>query len=173
MPLDRVRSLITPTGSVTSAVIETISDFGVVGYNIDDVERINLDCNVGVIRTTGNATDPRHLITKGEVEAKIGESSYFVVSVNDHQLWGGSSNLILSHITNMKLPLEPALLVSITLYPVSTGWNANPLTVENNGKKINGVDENLVIDIDDIVIRLIFIDDDTGWLVYREGYRGV
>jgi len=62
------------------------------------------------------------------------------------------------------LPASPAANMQVTVADTATSWGTNNLTIGRNGSTIAGLAEDLVCDIDDISVNLIYTG--TTWEVY-------
>jgi hypothetical protein len=73
----------------------------------------------------------------------------------------------------LTLPASPTLGDVVCVVDYAGTFNTNNLTVGRNGLKINGASEDLVLDVDDTVVVLRYLDATEGWKVEYMGPSAV
>lgn len=105
----------------------------------------------------------RYITTTGTAGTTIREvSSNFNASVNDRILADSSSSAF-----TITLPANNSLLLNDTIQIIDIGGAAltNNITVARNSSKIQGLNEDLVIDVNGSVLTLIYTGSNYGWVV--------
>lgn len=64
------------------------------------------------------------------------------------------------------LPASPAANMQVTVADTATSWGTNNLTIGRNGSTIAGLSEDLVCDLDDVSVNLIYTG--TTWEIYAQ-----
>lgn len=106
--------------------------------------------------------------------------NFYVSDSNNSILYKNTSSQIHSNCTyivdtrlgelSLILPANPETGDIIVLLDPSNYWNVNNVTVINNTKKIAGKYENLIINIYNISLTLIYVGDNSfyGWMIHIE-----
>lgn len=55
----------------------------------------------------------------------------------------------------------------ITVLPNDAGYVTNNVTLDRNGSKIAGKNEDYIVDVDNFVFRLVYIDATEGWIIHE------
>lgn len=118
--------------------------------------------NVIINATPTNATDAT---TVGYVRSKaIGTWSTKTANytaVQDDFIWANTS----AGAFTVTLPATPADNDKITIGDVAGSWATNKLTLGRNGKTIMGLAEDLVLDIKNITVEVIYSGSTYGWRI--------
>ena len=105
----------------------------------------------------------RYITTTGTAGATIREvSSAFNASVNDRILADTSGAGF-----TITLPANSSLLLNDTIQFIDVGASmaTNNLTIARNGSKINGLNEDLVINVTGSVVTLTYTGSNYGWVI--------
>lgn len=105
----------------------------------------------------------RYITTTGTAGTKVVEiSGNYNASVNDRVLVDSTGGAL-----GITLPSNGSLILNDTIQIIDVGGGAdsNNITVSRNGSKIQGLNEDLVIDIKGSVITLIYTGSNYGWVV--------
>lgn len=105
----------------------------------------------------------RYITTTGTAAVVTREfTSSSAVSVNDRCLADTSGGAF-----TLTLPLAATLLVndSIQFIDVTGSFGVNNLTVARNGAKIQNLDEDLLLDINNSAVTLIYTGSTYGWVI--------
>lgn len=70
------------------------------------------------------------------------------------------------------LPSTPTVGDTIEFIDSKSSWYTYNVTLNRNGKKINGLVEDFILDVDDIACAITFVSEETGWLVQVMGGGG-
>ena len=105
----------------------------------------------------------RYITTTGTAGVTIREvSSAFNASVNDRILADTSGAAF-----TITLPANSSLLLNDTIQIIDVGaaMATNNLTIARNSSKINGLNEDLVINVTGAVITLTYTGSNYGWVI--------
>jgi Ran-binding protein 9/10 len=105
----------------------------------------------------------RYITTTGTAGTTIREvSSAFNASVNDRILANSSGGAF-----TITLPANGSLLLNDTIQIMDVGGSAgsNNITISRNGSKIQGLSENLVMDVNGSILTLTYTGSNYGWIV--------
>ena len=105
----------------------------------------------------------RYITTTGTAGVTIREvSTTFNASVNDRILADTSSAAF-----TITLPANSSLLLNDTIQFIDVGSSmaTNNLTIARNGSKINGANEDLIINVTGAVITLTYTGSNYGWVI--------
>ena len=64
------------------------------------------------------------------------------------------------------LPSNPNLGAKVTFYDVAKTFDSNALTVNRNGKLIQGDSANLTVNTESAAFSLVFSGDSYGWRIF-------
>jgi hypothetical protein len=123
---------------------------------------------------------PAVLDTLNELAAAIGDDANFITTVNnnidtkkteinqlvssDITLEAGYRYFIDTSTTRtLSLPATPALGQEIVLVDANNLAATNNVTVNNNGEKIDGIAEGILIDVSAFVVNFIYTGSSYGW----------
>jgi len=65
----------------------------------------------------------------------------------------------------LTLPVAPVIGNRVCVIDYSDTWDSNNLTINGNGQRIKGLNENLICDIKGCSVTLIYSDSTRGWIV--------
>lgn len=105
----------------------------------------------------------RYITTTGTAGAIIREvSANFNASVNDRILADSSGGAF-----TITLPANSSLLLNDTIQIIDVGssMSTNKVTLARNSSKIQGLNEDLVIDVNGSVLTLTYTGSNYGWVV--------
>jgi len=105
----------------------------------------------------------RYITTTGTAGVTIREvSTTFNASVNDRILADTSGAGF-----TITLPANSSLLLNDTIQFIDVGASmaTNNLTIARNGSKINGLNEDLVINVTGSVVTLTYTGSNYGWVI--------
>lgn len=105
----------------------------------------------GVLSTTGISTVWQQPL---EAELLIGGYQYLIPVVD-----GGATP-----VTTLTLPATPVVDDKITLKDLDGVWNTSPVTIDSNGQSIEGVIQDLVLNVTNSYLELVFTDSQ-GWKI--------
>ena len=89
-------------------------------------------------------------------------STTFSATVNDRILANSSGGTF-----TITLPLNSTLLVNdvVQIVDVTGSFNTNNVTLGRNGSKIQNLTEDLVLDINNIAVTMIYTGSTYGWII--------
>ena len=105
----------------------------------------------------------RYISTTGTASSVIRNvSSTFSATVNDRILANSSGGTF-----TITLPLNSTLLVNdvVQIVDVTGSFNTNNVTLGRNGSKIQNLTEDLVLDINNIAVTMIYTGSTYGWII--------
>jgi len=105
----------------------------------------------------------RYISTTGTASSVIRNvSSTFSATVNDRILANSSGGTF-----TITLPLNSTLLVNdvVQIVDVTGSFNTNNVTLGRNGSKIQNLSEDLVLDINNIAVTMIYTGSTYGWII--------
>lgn len=105
----------------------------------------------------------RYISTTGTASSVIRNvSSTFSATVNDRILANSSGGTF-----TVTLPLNSTLLVNdvVQIVDVTGSFNTNNVTLGRNGSKIQNLSEDLVLDINNIAVTMIYTGSTYGWII--------
>ena len=105
----------------------------------------------------------RYISTTGTASSVIRNvSSTFSATVNDRILANSSGGTF-----TITLPLNSTLLVNdvVQIVDVTGSFNTNNVTLGRNGSKIQNLSEDLVLDINNIAVTMIYTGSTYGWVI--------
>ena len=105
----------------------------------------------------------RYISTTGTASSVIRNvSSTFSATVNDRILANSSGGTF-----TVTLPLNSTLLVNdvVQIVDVTGSFNTNNITLGRNGSKIQNLSEDLVLDINNIAVTMIYTGSTYGWII--------
>ena len=105
----------------------------------------------------------RYISTTGTASSVIRNvSSTFSATVNDRILANSSGGTF-----TVTLPLNSTLLVNdvVQIVDVTGSFNTNNVTLGRNGSKIQNLSEDLVLDINNIAVTMIYTGSTYGWVI--------
>lgn len=105
----------------------------------------------------------RYITTTGTAGTTIREvSSAFNASVNDRILADSSGAAF-----TVTLPANSSLLLNDTIQIIDVGgaMGTNPVTIARNSSKIQGLTEDLVVNVTGAVLTLTYTGSNYGWVV--------
>ena len=105
----------------------------------------------------------RYISTTGTASSVIRNvSSTFSATVNDRILANSSGGTF-----TVTLPLNSTLLVNdvVQIVDVTGSFNTNNVTLGRNGSKIQNLSEDLVLDINNIAVTMIYTRSTYGWII--------
>ena len=105
----------------------------------------------------------RYISTTGTASSVIRNvSSTFSATVNDRILANSSGGTF-----TVTLPLNSTLLVNdvVQIVDVTGSFNTNNVTLGRNGSKIQNLTEDLVLDINNIAVTMIYTGSTYGWII--------
>lgn len=73
---------------------------------------------------------------------------------------------------SLLLPSAPAEGDFVFIYDKGSCFGTNNLTLDNNGNNINGLDTDLVFDVDNFAAELRYINATVGWKVFPKTESG-
>ena len=103
----------------------------------------------------------RYISTTGTASSVIRNvSTTFSATVNDRILANSSGGTF-----TITLPLNSTLLVNdvVQIVDVTGSFNTNNVTLGRNGSKIQNLTEDLVLDINNIAVTMIYTGSTYGW----------
>lgn len=89
----------------------------------------------------------------------------YEISTNTNLVAGGRYMADTSTALTLTLPATPAVGDEIQIFDKTSTAETNNITVNNNGLKINGVVDTLVIDVNGAVAGLVYTGTNLGWRV--------
>ena len=105
----------------------------------------------------------RYISTTGTASSVIRNvSSTFSATVNDRILANSSGGTF-----TVTLPLNSTLLVNdvVQIVDVTGSFNTNNVTLGRNGSKIQNLSEDLILDINNIAVTMIYTGSTYGWVI--------
>ena len=105
----------------------------------------------------------RYISTTGTASSVIRNvSTTFTATVNDRILANSSGGTF-----TITLPLNSTLLVNdvVQIVDVTGSFNTNNVTLGRNGSKIQNLSEDLVLDINNIAVTMIYTGSTYGWII--------
>lgn len=105
----------------------------------------------------------RYISTTGTASSVIRNvSTTFSATVNDRILANSSGGTF-----TITLPLNSTLLVNdvVQIVDVTGNFNTNNVTLGRNGSKIQNLSEDLVLDINNIAVTMIYTGSTYGWII--------
>jgi|TARA_A100001011_G_C14322237_1_gene851379 hypothetical protein len=105
----------------------------------------------------------RYISTTGTASSVIRNvSTTFSATVNDRILANSSGGTF-----TITLPLNSTLLVNdvVQIVDVTGSFNTNNVTLGRNGSKIQNLTEDLVLDINNIAVTMIYTGSTYGWII--------
>tara|TARA_B100000900_G_scaffold414193_1_gene440170 strand:+ start:2783 stop:3115 length:333 start_codon:yes stop_codon:yes gene_type:complete len=105
----------------------------------------------------------RYISTTGTASSVIRNvSTTFTATVNDRILANSSGGAF-----TITLPLNGSLLVNdvVQVVDVTGSFNTNNVTLARNGSKIQNLSEDLVLDINNIAVTMIYTGSTYGWII--------
>ena len=105
----------------------------------------------------------RYISTTGTASSVIRNvSTTFTATVNDRILANSSGGTF-----TVTLPLNSTLLVNdvVQIVDVTGSFNTNNVTLGRNGSKIQNLSEDLVLDINNIAVTMIYTGSTYGWII--------
>lgn len=105
----------------------------------------------------------RYISTTGTASSVIRNvNSTFTATVNDRILADSSGGGF-----TITLPANASLIVNdvISIMDVTGSFNTNNVTLGRNGSKIQNLNEDLVLDINNVAITLIYTGPTYGWIM--------
>lgn len=105
----------------------------------------------------------RYISTTGTASSVIRNvSTTFTATVNDRILANSSGGTF-----TITLPLNSTLLVNdvVQIVDVTGSFNTNNVTLGRNGSKIQNLTEDLVLDINNIAVTMIYTGSTYGWII--------
>ena len=105
----------------------------------------------------------RYISTTGTASSVIRNvSTTFSATVNDRILANSSGGTF-----TITLPLNSTLLVNdvVQIVDVTGSFNTNNVTLGRNGSKIQNLTEDLVLDINNIALTMIYTGSTYGWII--------
>ena len=105
----------------------------------------------------------RYISTTGTASSVIRNvSTTFSATVNDRILANSSGGTF-----TVTLPLNSTLLVNdvVQIVDVTGSFNTNNVTLGRNGSKIQNLSEDLVLDINNIAVTMIYTGSTYGWII--------
>ena len=105
----------------------------------------------------------RYISTTGTASSVIRNvSTTFSATVNDRILANSSGGTF-----TITLPLNSTLLVNdvVQIVDVTGSFNTNNVTLGRNGSKIQNLTEDLVLDINNIAVTMIYTGSTYGWVI--------
>ena len=105
----------------------------------------------------------RYISTTGTASSVIRNvSTTFSATVNDRILANSSGGTF-----TITLPLNSTLLVNdvVQIVDVTGSFNTNNVTLGRNGSKIQNLSEDLVLDINNIAVTMIYTGSTYGWII--------
>ena len=105
----------------------------------------------------------RYISTTGTASSVIRNvSTTFSATVNDRILANSSGGTF-----TITLPLNSTLLVNdvVQIVDVTGSFNTNNVTLGRNGSKIQNLSEDLVLDINNIAVTMIYTGSTYGWVI--------
>jgi hypothetical protein len=195
MPLvvkDRVKETTTSTGTGTitlAGAVAGFQSFSVIGYGSTTYYAIvgTTEWEVGVgTYTSSGTTLSRDTILESSnsgsaVDFSAGEKEVFVTypakkssvtytSVKTGAYTAGFSEGVLTNTTSsaftVTLPASPFVGAQVIVVDTTGTWGTNNLTIGRNGATIAGVAEDLVCDISNVSVQLVY--SGTTWEVYSQ-----
>jgi len=117
-----------------------------------------------------NSTNVTETSTIGEIigDQKRVLAGETIVSIDaDHDARDGDSIFAdaTSGAITITLPANPAVGVRVRVYDAASSFTANNVTIARNGETIMGIDDDILLDVDDQSIELIYANSD--WKVYN------
>ena len=145
--------------------------------NPDDARILVTNDNL-VIQSPGGG----EMIFTGRDNTNIPEDGFLVKQQgNYHKIWSDHHNIVwniriatfsasagdfyhcrMGSAFSMVLPPTPVIGQWVTLR-VNGQAETNNLTINRNGQRINGLEENLIIDMNYLQLTLVYVDSTTGW----------
>lgn len=93
--------------------------------------------------------------------------SYTWIIKNENYTIANAFEAVACDTTNgaftITLPLNPLLGDSIRILDASSNFNIHNITIDRNGQKIMGLDENMTLSTNNITCDFIFINNIFGW----------
>ena len=105
----------------------------------------------------------RYISTTGTGSSVIRNvSTTFSATVNDRILANSSVGAF-----TITLPLNSTLLVNdvVQIVDVTGSFNTNNVTLGRNGSKIQNLSEDLILDINNIAVTMIYTGSTYGWVI--------
>ena len=105
----------------------------------------------------------RYISTTGTASSVIRNvSTTFSATVNDRILANSSGGAF-----TITLPLNSTLLVNdvVQIVDVTGSFNTNNVTLGRNGSKIQNLIEDLILDINNIAVTMIYTGSTYGWVI--------
>jgi hypothetical protein len=105
----------------------------------------------------------RYISTTGTASSVIRNvNGTFTATVNDRILADSSGGAF-----TITLPANASLIVNdvISIIDVTGSFNTNNVTVSRNGSKIQNLNEDLVLDINNVALTLIYTGPTFGWVM--------
>ena len=105
----------------------------------------------------------RYISTTGTASSVIRNvSTTFSATVNDRILANSSGGSF-----TITLPLNSTLLVNdvVQIVDVTGSFNTNNVTLGRNGSKIQNLSEDLILDINNIAVTMIYTGSTYGWVI--------
>ena len=105
----------------------------------------------------------RYISTTGTASSVIRNvSTTFSATVNDRILANSSGGTF-----TITLPLNSTLLVNdvVQIVDVTGSFNTNNVTLGRNGSKIQNLSEDLILDINNIAVTMIYTGSTYGWVI--------
>lgn len=95
------------------------------------------------------------LVTSGQSPYSAGLTAHVAVDTS-----GGS--------VDFTLPASPTSNHRYTISPVNKeSYEEFPLFIRNNGNPIDGVSDDIEVDVNGLTINLVWVGGSTGWVIYR------
>jgi len=94
------------------------------------------------------------------INTSIQTANYTVTGKNEYifaDTSGGSWTLT--------LPASPLLGDIVSMNDLNGSWESNPVTIDRNGQRINGLLENLLCDVNNCCIKLVYSNVTYGWKI--------
>lgn len=195
---DRVKETTTSTGTGTITLAGAASgfqSFSAVGngnttyYTIASQSGSEWEVGIGTYTSTGTTLSRDTILESSNsgsaVNFSAGTKDVFVTypaerasitytGVKTANYTAGPNEGVLTSTSGgaftVTLPASPAANMQVTVADTATSWGTNNLTIGRNGSTIAGAAEDLVCDINDISVNLIYTG--TTWEVYAVAVTG-
>jgi hypothetical protein len=118
-------------------------------YTIDLDHPIKVVANIGMPAV--GADKAEFLVKTGTYTAKPGDKIFADTS-------GGAFTIT--------LPANPGFGAEVEIFDPTEDWDVNPVTVARNGQRIDGEEEDDILDVEGASVRYVFFNATQGWRTY-------